>query len=92
MISKVKFHPMFKPAMQLAFGKTLICRNMETASQFSKSANLDCVTMEGQYFNACLATLLYFLFRCLKSTQKICYCCDVYLIGLVWMWIQIPEI
>ncbi|XP_065071317.1 structural maintenance of chromosomes protein 3-like [Rhopilema esculentum] len=47
MISKVKFHPMFKPAMQLAFGKTLICRNMETASQFSKSADLDCVTMEG---------------------------------------------
>ena len=61
MISKVKFHPMFKPAMQLAFGKTLICRNMETASQFSKSANLDCVTMEGQYFKKMGISILYFI-------------------------------
>ena len=41
---------MFKPAMQLAFGKTLICRNMEIASQFSKSAKLDCITMEGEEY------------------------------------------
>jgi len=47
LINKIDYHPMFKPAMQLAFGKTLICRNMEIASQFSKSAKLDCITMEG---------------------------------------------
>ena len=48
MLNKIEFHPMFKPAMQLAFGKTLICRNMEIASQFAKSADLDCITMEGK--------------------------------------------
>eukprot|EP00794_Sanderia_malayensis_P002478 gene2478-2853_t len=47
MIKKVDYDPLFKPAIQLAFGKTLICRNPEISSQFSKSANMDCITLEG---------------------------------------------
>ena len=47
MINKLRFHEQFRPAMELVFGKTLICRNLEVASQFSKSENLDCITLEG---------------------------------------------
>ncbi|XP_015771527.1 PREDICTED: structural maintenance of chromosomes protein 3-like [Acropora digitifera] len=47
MINKLRFDEAFRPAMNLVFGKTLICRNMEVASQFSKSENLDCITLDG---------------------------------------------
>ena len=49
MIDKLRFHEQFRPAMELVFGKTLICRNLEVASQFSKSENLDCITLEGMF-------------------------------------------
>lgn len=47
MISKVEYNDLFKPAMQLAFGKTLICRNQDICSQFSKSHDIDTITLEG---------------------------------------------
>ena len=47
MISKLRFDEAFRPALQLVFDKTLICRNLDVASQFSKSENLDCITLEG---------------------------------------------
>jgi len=47
MLSKVEFNDLFKPAMQLAFGKTLICRNQDVCSQFSKSHDIDTITLEG---------------------------------------------
>ena len=53
MIDKLRFHERFRPAMELVFGKTLICRNLEVASQFSKSENLDCITLEGMLKKAC---------------------------------------
>ena len=51
MINKLRFEEAFRPAMQLVFGKTLVCRNLEVASQFSKSENMDCITLEGTYCN-----------------------------------------
>ena len=48
MLSKVEFNNLFKPAMQLAFGKTLICRNQDVCSQFSKSHDMDTITLEGR--------------------------------------------
>ena len=51
MINKLRFEEAFRPAMQLVFGKTLVCRNLEVASQFSKSENMDCITLEGIYCN-----------------------------------------
>ncbi|XP_065648082.1 structural maintenance of chromosomes protein 3 isoform X2 [Hydra vulgaris] len=51
MISKINFDPIFKPAMQLAFGKMLICRNQDIASQFSKSHEIDTITLEGDKFS-----------------------------------------
>ncbi|KAJ7385638.1 Structural maintenance of chromosomes protein 3 [Desmophyllum pertusum] len=47
MINNLNFDDAFRPAMQLVFGKTLLCRNLEVASQYSKSENLDCITLEG---------------------------------------------
>ena len=37
----------FKKAFLTVFGKTLICRDIDVASQYSKSANMDCVTLCG---------------------------------------------
>lgn len=51
MLSKVEFNDLFKPAMQLAFGKTLICRNQDVCSQFSKSHDIDTITLEGDKFS-----------------------------------------
>lgn len=51
MISKVEYNDLFKPAMQLAFGKTLICRNQDICSQFSKSHDIDTITLEGDKFS-----------------------------------------
>lgn len=47
---------MFQPAVQTIFGKTLVCRDMDKASQYSKSANMDCVTLEGTIltYNICV--------------------------------------
>lgn len=47
MVSKLKYKAKFEKAFQHVFGKTLICRNMETASQFARTLNLDCITLEG---------------------------------------------
>ena len=59
MISKVEFNDLFKPAMQLAFGKTLICRNQDVCSQFSKSHDIDTITLEGQFFSYSMRILPY---------------------------------
>ena len=48
MISKIKYDPRFTRAMNHVFGKTLICRNMETATQIARTQNLDCITLEGK--------------------------------------------
>ena len=47
MIREMEFDPKFRPAMLTVFGKTLICRDIDVASQYAKSAKLDCVTMHG---------------------------------------------
>ena len=49
MIRELQFEPRFRQAMLTVFGKTLMCRDIDVASQYSKSANLDCVTMEGRF-------------------------------------------
>lgn len=51
MLHKIEYNEMFKPAMQLCFGKTLICRNQDICSQFSKSHDMDTITLEGDKFS-----------------------------------------
>ena len=58
MINKLRFDEAFTPALQLVFGKTMICRNLEVASQFSKSDSLDCITLEGVSLNYFVGTLV----------------------------------
>jgi structural maintenance of chromosome 3 (chondroitin sulfate proteoglycan 6) len=47
LISKLQYNSMFDSAAKRVFGKTLVCRTLETASQLAKSDDLDCVTLEG---------------------------------------------
>ncbi|CAG2221323.1 Structural maintenance of chromosomes protein 3 [Mytilus edulis] len=47
MISKLKYEKEYDRAIKHVFGKTLICRNMETGTQIARTQNLDCVTLDG---------------------------------------------
>jgi structural maintenance of chromosome 3 (chondroitin sulfate proteoglycan 6) len=49
MISKLKFDTEYERAIKHVFGKTLICRNMETATQIARTQNLDCITLDGKF-------------------------------------------
>lgn len=52
MISKLKYEKEYDRAIKHVFGKTLICRNMETGTQIARTQNLDCVTLDGMYLNS----------------------------------------
>lgn len=47
MISKLRYEDQYDKALRYIFGKTLICRNLERATELAKSTGLDCVTLEG---------------------------------------------
>ena len=47
MVQKLKYDPKYAKAMKYIFGKTLICRNLECATELGKQFHLDCVTLEG---------------------------------------------
>lgn len=47
MISKLKYEPKYSRAIKHVFGKTLICRSMEVATQIARTQNLDCITLDG---------------------------------------------
>jgi len=47
MLSKLNYNPKFDGCMKHCFGKTLICRSMEVASQFARTWNLDGITLDG---------------------------------------------
>ena len=50
MISKLKYDKEYERAIKHVFGKTLICRNMETATQIARTQNLDCITLDGNIY------------------------------------------
>ena len=47
-MSKLQYNDLFDPAVKRVFGKTLVCRTLEAASQLAKSDELDCVTLDGE--------------------------------------------
>ena len=47
MVSKLQYDTKFDVAMKHIFGRTLICRNLEVATQLARSAQLDCITLDG---------------------------------------------
>ena len=48
LMSKLQYNTLFDPAVKRVFGKTLVCRTLESASQLAKSDELDCVTLNGE--------------------------------------------
>ncbi|KAJ8873925.1 hypothetical protein PR048_024762 [Dryococelus australis] len=47
MVTKLNYEPKYDKALRYIFGKTLICRNLEVATNLAKTSGLDCVTLEG---------------------------------------------
>ena len=47
MVSKLTYEEMYDKALRYIFGRTLICRNLEVATQLARTTGLDCVTLDG---------------------------------------------
>ncbi|RUS33289.1 hypothetical protein BC938DRAFT_472207 [Jimgerdemannia flammicorona] len=47
MIKKLNFDPMFSKAFDQVFNKTIICPNLDVASTYARSHNLNSITLEG---------------------------------------------
>lgn len=47
LVSKIKHDEKFLPAINQVFGKTLVCRNLETGQQFASEYNLNAITLSG---------------------------------------------
>jgi len=47
MVSKLEYEERYDKALRYIFGRTLICRNLEVATNLARSTGLDCVTLDG---------------------------------------------
>ena len=47
MISRLTYDKKHDTVMKFIFGKTLICRSLEVATQLARSSHLDCITLDG---------------------------------------------
>lgn len=47
LLKKLKFDSKYEKAMQQVFGKTIVCPNLQIASQYARSHGLDAMTPEG---------------------------------------------
>ncbi|KAL3684701.1 hypothetical protein R1sor_002723 [Riccia sorocarpa] len=47
LLKKLKFAPPFHAAFAQVFGRTVICRDLEVATNVAKTAEVDCITLEG---------------------------------------------
>ena len=45
---QLQYDPMYRAAIECVFGGRLVCRDMEKASQISKTAEMDCITLDGE--------------------------------------------
>ncbi|CAB0019270.1 unnamed protein product [Nesidiocoris tenuis] len=70
MVSKLSYEPKFDKAMKYIFGKTLICRNLEVATDMSKQYNLDCITIDGDQVSS-KGTLTGGYFKNMRSKLEI---------------------
>lgn len=51
LVSKIKCDGAFAPAVHQVFGRTLVTRSVEVATQLSREQGVDCVTLEGDQVN-----------------------------------------
>ncbi|CAG2118847.1 unnamed protein product, partial [Medioppia subpectinata] len=49
--SLLKFDQKYEKVMKFLFDRTLVCRTLELATTFSRSAKLDCVTIDGDFIS-----------------------------------------
>jgi len=47
-LDKLQYEMDFSNIMNFVFGKTVVCRNMDTVVKLAKSSNLDCITLDGE--------------------------------------------
>ncbi|XP_040255668.1 structural maintenance of chromosomes protein 3-like [Aegilops tauschii subsp. strangulata] len=47
LLKKLKYRADHRPAFELIFGRTVICRDLETATRVARSNDLDCITLDG---------------------------------------------
>ena len=47
MVTKLDYEEKYDKALRYIFGRTLICRNLEVATQLARTTGLDCVTLDG---------------------------------------------
>merc|ERR1712156_528001 len=47
MVSKLDYEENVEKVMKYIFGRTMICRNLEVATQLARTTGLDCVTLDG---------------------------------------------
>lgn len=47
LIDKLRFPPEIRKAVLTAFGKKLLCRDLETCAQYAEQSNMDCLTLDG---------------------------------------------
>ncbi|GAA5841478.1 hypothetical protein JCM11251_007154 [Rhodosporidiobolus azoricus] len=51
MINKLKFNPAFADAFRQVFGKTIICQTLEIAGAYTRSHNLNSITLDGDKYD-----------------------------------------
>ncbi|GAA5860544.1 hypothetical protein JCM8547_000336 [Rhodosporidiobolus lusitaniae] len=51
MINKLKFNAAYTPAFKQVFGKTIICQTLEIAGAYTRSHNLNSITLEGDKYD-----------------------------------------
>ena len=51
LISQLKFEPIYKEAVNQVFGRTLVARSLQLASEYSRKLDFDCVTLDGDQVN-----------------------------------------
>ncbi|KAJ4768644.1 Structural maintenance of chromosomes protein [Rhynchospora pubera] len=47
LLKKLKYRADYSPAFKQVFGRTVICRDLDTATRVARGNNLDCITLEG---------------------------------------------
>lgn len=70
MVNKLEYEDRLDKAMRYIFGKTLICRNLEIATNISKQYNLDCITLDGDQVSS-KGTLTGGYFKNVRSKLEI---------------------
>ncbi|GAA5821894.1 hypothetical protein JCM3770_002649 [Rhodotorula araucariae] len=51
MIHKLKFAEQFRPAFKQVFGRTIICQTLEIAGAYTRSHNLNAITLDGDKYD-----------------------------------------